>query len=367
MPRAGLFGGAKTLTTPATRHLIVQTCHRANPAMTAAQIVQYYAEHHEGEINESFVRHWWNMDRFERQPGSGGSNRLPIDRVRKVVGLCKGFRQNRDGGFRRALSQRRAVLDMNKRGAPISKTSVCRSLSAAGLRYKRRGKASRLSVKNREGRERLYKLEAGRTKEGWLPVVFTDSTPVTLQYGGNSRNDGSYVAEGEEVPPQTKNKHSKFAHCYGAVCGYKIWGPYWVEEGQSITGERYVDQVLRPMVREVMEWGEENKVELEFQQDGAGAHFAAVTQRFLMAEGVNYWPKGKWPGNSADLSPIENVWSMLKATIYEYGEPKTLTGLKRMVTNFFKNFGEAACRKLSDGMPRRFEVLRERAYFAIGK
>ena len=367
MPRPGLLGGAKTQTTPETRRLIVQSFHRANPALTSADIARLFSEHHEGEVSPSFVRRWWEEDRYERKPGSGGHNRLPPSRAATVVGLCKGFRKNRDGSHRRAFSQRRASSEMNRRGTPISMTSVRRSLSAAGLRYKTRGKASRLSVRNREGRRRLYDLEAGRTKEGWRPVVFTDSTPVALQYGGNTRNDGSYVLPGEEVPPQTKNKHSKFAHCYGAVCGYKIWGPYWVEEGQSITGERYVDQVLRPMVRDIMEWGEENKVDLEFQQDGAGAHFAACTQRYLEAVGVNFWPKGKWPGNSADLSPIENVWAVLKATIYEFGEPKTLMELKRMVANFFKNFGEAACRKLSDGMPRRFELLRERAYFAIGK
>ncbi len=69
-------------------------------------------------------------------------------------------------------------------------------------------------------------------------VFLTDSTPVHLQYDGNRRNDGSWMKEGETVPPTTKSKHSKFVHVYGAVCGFKLLGPYYIAEGNRITGVR---------------------------------------------------------------------------------------------------------------------------------
>ena len=79
-------------------------------------------------------------------------------------------------------------------------------------------------------------MEGKRDKEGWRTVYFTDSTPVHLQYGGNRRNDGSYLENGEEAPPQTKNKKSIFVHVYGAVNGRELLGPYYIRRGSASQG-----------------------------------------------------------------------------------------------------------------------------------
>jgi len=52
--------------------------------------------------------------------------------------------------------------------------------------------------------------------------------------------------------------------------------------------------------------------EAVFQQDGAPAHNAARTQEWCRANLPGFWEKGVWPGNSPDLSPIENIWAGLK-------------------------------------------------------
>ncbi len=119
-------------------------------------------------------------------------------------------------------------------------------------------------------------------------------------------------------------------------------------------------------------WAEENgqkgvALSFELQQDGAPAHFAERTLEYLEEQGVDFWDKGKWPGNSADLSPIENIWGMLKAWLEERDEPKTMIGLKRLVTTFFKKFPVETCKKLLDGMPRRFQVLRDNKFYGIGQ
>lgn len=46
-----------------------------------------------------------------------------------------------------------------------------------------------------------------------------------------------------------------------------------------------------------------------FQQDGAPPHTAIRTQVALDMEGINVLT---WPPNSPDLSPIENVWAIIK-------------------------------------------------------
>ena len=43
-----------------------------------------------------------------------------------------------------------------------------------------------------------------------------------------------------------------------------------------------------------------------FQQDGAPAHTAKITQNWLKTNVPNFWTKDIWPPNSPDLSPMVN-------------------------------------------------------------
>ena len=49
-----------------------------------------------------------------------------------------------------------------------------------------------------------------------------------------------------------------------------------------------------------------------FQQDGAPAHRAGKTQKWCRSHFDDFWAKDEWPGNSPDLSPIENLWSIVQ-------------------------------------------------------
>ena len=46
-----------------------------------------------------------------------------------------------------------------------------------------------------------------------------------------------------------------------------------------------------------------------FMQDGAPAHTASKTQQWCSDHLEGFWEKTEWPGNSADLNPIENLCS----------------------------------------------------------
>ncbi|GFU73555.1 transposable element Tcb1 transposase [Trichonephila clavipes] len=45
-----------------------------------------------------------------------------------------------------------------------------------------------------------------------------------------------------------------------------------------------------------------------FQQDNARPHVARIVQRFFVNHQIELLP---WPARSPDLSPIENMWSMI--------------------------------------------------------
>ena len=161
----------------------MQTIHRTDPLLTSTEIVEMISDDYNNTVSPRFVRKWWNMTRHDRKEGSGGTNKLPEATTAAAVKLCSGFLKTKDGGHKRALSPRKVVPALKRRKIEISRTSVRRGLSDANLQYITRGDASRLSKKNRQGRETLCDDEEERTEEEWQ-YVFTDSTPCHLQYAG---------------------------------------------------------------------------------------------------------------------------------------------------------------------------------------
>ena len=65
-----------------------------------------------------------------------------------------------------------------------------------------------------------------------------------------------------------------------------------------------------------------------FQQDGARSHTSKATIACLDANIKHYIPAEDLPPNSPDLSPIENVWSIMATAVYADPEPQSLRALK---------------------------------------
>ena len=60
------------------------------------------------------------------------------------------------------------------------------------------------------------------------------------------------------------------------------------------------------------------------QQDGATPHASAKTKNWLSENNIQFL---QWPPSSADLSPIENVWQILKNEV-EKKTPKNVPELR---------------------------------------
>ncbi|GFV30638.1 transposable element Tcb2 transposase [Trichonephila clavipes] len=72
---------------------------------------------------------------------------------------------------------------------------------------------------------------------------------------------------------------------------------------ETLTGQRYVDDILRPHVGPFPN-GLSGAI---FQQDNARPHTARVGQDFL-----RHFQTLPWPTRFPDLSPVEHVWDQLK-------------------------------------------------------
>ncbi|GFY18280.1 DDE_3 domain-containing protein [Trichonephila clavipes] len=71
----------------------------------------------------------------------------------------------------------------------------------------------------------------------------------------------------------------------------------------TLTGQRYVDDILRPYVGPFLNC----LSEAIFQQDNVRPHTARVAQDFL-----SHFQILPWLARSPDMSPVEHVWDQLK-------------------------------------------------------
>ncbi|GFX36065.1 transposable element Tcb2 transposase [Trichonephila clavipes] len=85
----------------------------------------------------------------------------------------------------------------------------------------------------------------------------------------------------------------------------------------TMTGHRYIDEVLLPHVRLFRGAVGDNIV---FMDDNATCHRTLAVQDCLDSEGIQ---RLVWPARSPDLNPIENVWDALGRQVAGRNYPPT--------------------------------------------
>ncbi len=90
---------------------------------------------------------------------------------------------------------------------------------------------------------------------------------------------------------------------------HTVWGACHVLEG-TMNAERYIkvlEQHMLPSRRRLFQG-----MPCVFQQDNAKPYTAAITTAWLRSRRVRVL---NWPACSPDLSPIENIWCIIKRKI----------------------------------------------------
>ena len=64
-----------------------------------------------------------------------------------------------------------------------------------------------------------------------------------------------------------------------------------------------------------------------------------------------------WPGNSPDLSPIENLWSKMKDLVSQKQQGSSLEFVEAIKELWVKEISGEYCESLMYSMPRRLQAV----------
>ncbi|GFX98868.1 transposable element Tcb1 transposase [Trichonephila clavipes] len=130
----------------------------------------------------------------------------------------------------------------------------------------------------------------------WQKVVFSDESRFVLG------TDDNRVRMGRRPGERYNSPHTVLRYT-ARTAGVMVWGAIAYVMRGTLTGQRYVDDILRPHVGPFLN----GLPGAYFQQDNARPHTARFAQDF-----VRHFQILPRPAHSPNLSPVEHVWDRLK-------------------------------------------------------
>ena len=280
---------------------------------------------------------------------------------------------------KRGWSTRKLANKLTSHGHHCSKDTVHRYLRFnVGASSFKRPVIPKINEKQAKKRLQFAKERQNWTYEDWKKIIFTDECPVYLSVPGNRQNDRVWALNKSKVEPVEKSKFSPIIMVWGAMTATGLSQLHVLPQKQNVTAKYYQDNILNPFllgdVNRTSDTGpvterrfHENTSDLIFQQDGAPAHTALGTQEWLRSNFPQFWDKDTWPPNSPDLSPIENIWAIIKERVnMSSPQPRDLKELQQTVETCWKRIDPETLQNLIKSMPDRINsVIRAKGYFPL--
>ncbi len=191
------------------------------------------------------------------------------------------------------------------------------------------------------------------TVSNWKSVLWSDESKCEIPVGNHGRRVFRAKVEGDLSSMLSAfSSKASISDDMVMVCAYGM-GSLHVLEG-TMNAERYIkvlEQHMLPSRRRVFQGRP-----CVFQQDNAKPHTAAITTAWLCSRQVQVL---NWPACSPDLSPIENIWRIIKRKI-RLRRPQTLQQLETYIRQEWDKIPTPRLQKLITSMPRRLQTVLKR-------
>lgn len=277
--------------------------------------------------SKSWISKW--AKRYKQSPNETLRNRYHGGR--KSVLTAAAQKLIKQSKYRRGQSLRKLERRLKDKRLAGSKETIRRYMRTT-LKWKsfKRQKVPKLTDAYKVRRVNFAK----KFKDiDWSRVMFSDESPFKLYHVPNSKNDVVWGSQESSVPCAPQVKFSPSVLVWGGMTSLGLTKLHIIPNKTSVTSSYYINEILEKEVKPAFQRTAvcaqltatkmfHNNGEGLFQQDGARAHTSKASVEWLNKNINGYILPGDWPPNSPDLSPIENVWSIMAATVYADPEPR---------------------------------------------
>ncbi|GFT91554.1 transposable element Tcb1 transposase [Trichonephila clavipes] len=219
---------------------------------------------------------------------------------------------------RRTTAQQVANQILAASGKQISRKTVVRRLRGGELYARRPVVCVPLTRQHRTARFQWCREHHNWTEQDWACVLYSDESRFSLS--SDCRRQLIWRESGTAYRPENIQVKDRYPTCSIMVwAGIMINGRtrlHLVANG-TMTGQRYIDEVLLPHVR-LFRGAVDDK--FVFMDDNATCHRTLAVQDCLDSEGIQ---RLVWPARFPDLNPIENVWDALGRQVAGRNYPPT--------------------------------------------
>lgn len=293
----------------------------------------------------------WQKDGKEfRKPGSGRKKTTSDREDRRLIRLAL---NNRKVPSNILAQQWNESLKSKKSSSTVRKRLCAKSIFA-------RRPTLVLPLTGIHRRNRFDWCKVRRDwKEEWSKIVFTDESRfalfkndgrINVRRRRNERQSNDCFLERHTVPTMG-------VMVWGAI-SYNSKSPLVRIEG-TINAKKYISDVLEPVCIPFLR----KHRGAVFQQDNARPHTAHIVSTYLNDRNIEM---SDWPARSPDLSPIENIWGIMKKKIASSTRPpQNIEDLWSQIETAWNEVSQTTIQNLYDSMPRRMRKVLKRRGGAI--
>uniref|UniRef100_A0A0A1XKX3 Transposable element Tc1 transposase n=1 Tax=Zeugodacus cucurbitae TaxID=28588 RepID=A0A0A1XKX3_ZEUCU len=272
-------------------------------------------------------------------------------------------------------------LTTPKQGLPLLTQNVSvwtlrRALKDAGYKAKEKKKKPALTKKKCFSRKDFLARHEYWTCDDWkrvivnvnylwavfsfflnfFKVIWSDETKIN-RFQSDGRSWYWSNNSGPLQPHQVKQTIKFGGGClmmWGCITQYGV-GPIVKIDGK-MKKEQYWD-ILKTNLPIAMDMVRLRENRIIFQQDNDPKHSSKLVQNWLKSQSFSTM---RWPAQSPDMNPIENLWSYLKRQLANYpNPPKGMQELWERVEDEWYSISPDFVQKLYESMPRRLNSLKK--------
>jgi len=269
-------------------------------------------------------------------------------------------RQMTTGGKETAVDVAKSLRD--DLGVSVHVDTVRNALHDKGFGAIVKPKKPNLSPKNVKERLEWAITYKDFTKDDWQRVIWSDETKIN-RFGSDGRK---YAWKRDDEPIQPRHVQKTVKHGGGSI---KLWscityeGVGYMAKIDTTLDQHLYKNILKDDLMKTIEEYRINIRDVIFQHDNDPKHTAGSVKEWLSKQKFEVM---KWPAQSPDLNPIENMWALLKNRLYRNYEtpPKGMIEHWDRIHITWYAITKEECQKVINTMPDRCkQVIAKKGYW----